>query len=68
MEIRGNEFSHVVPNAETQSRRALTKLETRFVGVSAEVRHVRELVARVSSSDATVLIQGESAQEKLSRN
>ena len=51
-------------NAETQSRRALTKLETRFVGVSAEVRHVRELVARVSSSDATVLIQGESGTGK----
>ena len=51
-------------NAETQSRRALTKLETRFVGVSAAALHVRELVARVSSSDATVLIQGESGTGK----
>lgn len=52
------------PNAHTQSKRALIKLETRFVGVSAAVLHVRELVARVSSSDATVLIQGESGTGK----
>jgi sigma-54 specific flagellar transcriptional regulator A len=51
-------------NAQTQSKRALIKLETQFVGVSAAALHVRELVARVSSSDATVLIQGESGTGK----
>jgi sigma-54 specific flagellar transcriptional regulator A len=47
-----------------QSKRALRELEQRFVGVSAATSHVRELVARVSSTDATVLIQGESGTGK----
>ena len=47
-----------------QSKRALQQLAHRFVGVSASTLHVRELVARVSSTDATVLIQGESGTGK----
>ena len=47
-----------------QSKRTLQQLEQRFVGVSASTLHVRELVARVSSTDATVLIQGESGTGK----
>ena len=47
-----------------QSKRALRQLEDRFVGVSAATQHVRELVARVSTTDATVLIQGESGTGK----
>ena len=48
----------------SQSKRALRELEKRFVGVSAASSHVRELVARVSGTDATVLIQGESGTGK----
>ena len=51
-------------NTGMQSKRALRKLEDRFVGVSAATQHVRELVARVSTTDATVLIQGESGTGK----
>lgn len=47
-----------------QSKRSLRQLEDRFVGVSAAAQHVRELVARVSKTDATVLIQGESGTGK----
>ena len=42
----------------------LRQLEDRFVGVSTATQHVRELVARVSTTDATVLIQGESGTGK----
>lgn len=51
-------------NTGMQSKRALQQLAHRFVGVSAPTLHVRELVARVSSTDATVLIQGESGTGK----
>jgi sigma-54 specific flagellar transcriptional regulator A len=51
-------------NTGIQSKRALRQLEDRFVGVSAATQHVRELVARVSKTDATVLIQGESGTGK----
>ena len=51
-------------NVGTQSKRALRQLEDRFVGVSASTIQVRELVARVSPTDATVLIQGESGTGK----
>ena len=51
-------------NIGTVSRRALRQLEERFVGVSASTRHLRELVARVSATNATVLIQGESGTGK----
>ena len=51
-------------NTGIQSKRALRQLEDRFVGVSAATQHVRELVARVSTTDATVLIQGESGTGK----
>ena len=47
-----------------QSKRALRQLEDRFVGVSTASQQVRELVARVSTTDATVLIQGESGTGK----
>jgi sigma-54 specific flagellar transcriptional regulator A len=47
-----------------QSKRALRELESRFVGVSPATLHVRDLVARVSTTDATVLIQGESGTGK----
>ena len=51
-------------NTGIQSKRALRQLDDRFVGVSAATQHVRELVARVSTTDATVLIQGESGTGK----
>ena len=51
-------------NTAMQSKRALRQLADRFVGVSASTVHVRELVARVSTTDATVLIQGESGTGK----
>lgn len=51
-------------NTGMQSKRALQQLAHRFVGVSTPTLHVRELVARVSSTDATVLIQGESGTGK----
>jgi sigma-54 specific flagellar transcriptional regulator A len=51
-------------NAGIQSRRALRQLDDRFVGVSPSTNHVRELVARVSTTDATVLVQGESGTGK----
>ena len=51
-------------NTGMQSKRVLRQLEYRFVGVSASTLHVRELVARVSTTDATVLIQGESGTGK----
>ena len=51
-------------NVGTQSKRALRQLEDRFVGVSPSTNQVRELVARVSTTDATVLIQGESGTGK----
>ena len=51
-------------NTGMQSKRALQQLAQRFVGVSASTLHVRELVARVSTTDATVLIQGESGTGK----
>ena len=51
-------------NVGTQSKRALRLLEDRFVGVSPSTNQVRELVARVSTTDATVLIQGESGTGK----
>ena len=51
-------------NTGMQSKRAVQQLAHRFVGVSASTLHVRELVARVSSTDATVLIQGESGTGK----
>ena len=47
-----------------QSKRALRELESRFVGVSPATLYVRDLVARVSTTDATVLIQGESGTGK----
>jgi len=47
-----------------QSKRALRELESRFVGVSPATLHVRDLVAGVSTTDATVLIQGESGTGK----
>ena len=47
-----------------ETKRAPRKIEARFVGVSAATVHVRELVARVSKTDATVLIQGESGTGK----
>ena len=49
---------------ENQAQRMPHKLEARFVGASAAAVHVRELVARVSKTDATVLIQGESGTGK----
>ena len=51
-------------NVGTQSKRALRQLEDRFIGVSPSTIQVRELVARVSTTDATVLIQGESGTGK----
>ena len=51
-------------NLGTQSKRALRQLEDRFVGVSPSTNQVRNLVARVSTTDATVLIQGESGTGK----
>lgn len=51
-------------NFVTQSKRMMSKLESKFVGVSSSIDHVRNLVARVSVSDATVLIQGESGTGK----
>ena len=51
-------------NTGMQSKRFLRQLEDRFVGVSNATQHVRELVARVSTTDATVLIQGESGTGK----
>ena len=51
-------------NTGMQAKRALRHLEDRFVGVSASTLRVRELVARVSTADATVLIQGESGTGK----
>ena len=49
---------------ETKSNRTRRQLEERFVGVSAASSLVRDLVARVSTTDATVLIQGESGTGK----
>ena len=48
----------------TQAKRALRLLEGRFVGVSPATLRIRELVGRVSTTDATVLIQGESGTGK----
>ena len=50
-------------NFVTQSKRMMSKLESKFVGVS-QVLITCNLVARVSVSDATVLIQGESGTGK----
>lgn len=47
-----------------QTKRVLRLLEGRFVGVSPATLHIRELVGRVSTTDATVLIQGESGTGK----
>ena len=39
-------------------------LESRLIGVSQGMKHVREHIARVAKTDATVLIQGESGTGK----
>ena len=39
-------------------------LESRLIGVSQGMKHVREHIARVAETDATVLIQGESGTGK----
>ena len=52
-------------NIGTVSRRALRQLEERFVGVSASARHLRELVARVSATNATVLMIAEKAADMI---
>ena len=45
-------------------RTKLKDLESRLIGVSEGMKHVREHIARVAKTDATVLIQGESGTGK----
>ena len=48
----------------TVGRTKLKTLESRLIGVSEGMKHVREHIARVAKTDATVLIQGESGTGK----
>lgn len=47
-----------------KAQRDLRRLETRLIGVSEEIREVRALIAKVASTEATVLLQGESGTGK----
>lgn len=47
-----------------KAQRDLRRLETRLIGVSKEIREVRALIAKVASTEATVLLQGESGTGK----
>lgn len=42
----------------------ITALEQRLVGISSAIRHVRQLIAQVAATDATVLILGETGTGK----
>ena len=48
----------------TVGRTKLRTLESRLIGASEGMKHVREHIARVAKTDATVLIQGESGTGK----
>ena len=47
-----------------KAQRDLRRLETRLIGVSEEIREVRALIAKVASTEATVLLKGESGTGK----
>ena len=46
------------------AQRDLRRLETRLIGISEVIRELRALIAKVASTEATVLLQGESGTGK----